>query len=92
MGNVIEHNTVSTNETLRYDFDIDFSSGGDTPQLAQDTVSIISLKNSNYNYIGYNVLLVEGESEIISGYDPFLFIGLIGLISVVIRVIGRVKR
>lgn len=91
-GNVIEHNTVSTNESLRYDFDIALSIGGDIPHLAQSTDVIISLKNCNYNYIGYNVLLVKEESEIISGYDPFLFIGLIGLISVAILVIRRVKR
>ena len=77
-GNVIENNTISgTIPNL----------GTPTPHLSGDYTSLISLANSYSNTVSHNIAYVPGYVSIIPGYDVFIVLGAIGIISTILVVI-----
>lgn len=57
--------------------------------INQDTVALFKLTSSHNNYIGNNILLVDGLE--IPGYDLILVVGAVGVLSVVVLILNRKK-
>ena len=86
VGNVIEHNYATTDESIAFDFNITFSSGSGELKLAGSPPGLIGLSGSNYNYIGYNVSLVDSLPS--RGLPINVIILIIGIISIVAAVVA----
>ncbi len=83
-GNVIENNTISgTIPNL----------GVPTPQLSSDYTSLISLANSYSNTVAHNIAYLPGYiTPGIPGYDAFVVLGSIGLVSALLVAAATIKR
>jgi len=57
--------------------------------INQEAVAVFKLTSSHNNYIGNNILLVEGLG--IPGYDLILVLGAIGVLSIVVLILKRKK-
>ena len=58
IGNIVEFNTVVTNSTDFLDTTLSISSDLQTQQSEDNVVTLV---NSNYNYIGYNTMLLPSD-------------------------------
>ena len=91
VGNVIEHNIVSDSPDLKFNFSVASSSGSNSLHTSQSSGGLFSLQNSNYNYIGYNVLLGKTKEEAIPSYDVYILLGIVSSLSIII-IIRRIRK
>ena len=65
IGNIVEFNTVIVNSTdfLNTTLVISSDFNPDRLNIQQDPANLITLSDCNYNYIGYNVMLLPVESS-----------------------------
>lgn len=90
VGNIVENNIVSTNDSLAYDFDStieNINSGSGSPKISGDTGGIIGLSRSNYNYVGYNISLVD-SSPAAQGLSLNMIVLIIGIFSIVVAIVA----
>lgn len=86
VGNIIEHNVATTNESLAFNFNITFASGSGNPRVSGNSDGLIALTDSNYNYVGYNLSLVDSLPS--RGLPMNIIILIIGIISIVVAVVA----
>ncbi|MEE9377669.1 MAG: right-handed parallel beta-helix repeat-containing protein [Candidatus Lokiarchaeia archaeon] len=88
IGNIILNNTVVVNETLEFGPKTSGALSVNTFKLRTAQTSLnspISLETCRYNYIAHNIMLIPPDGDqAIPGYETFLILGLISIISVVI--------
>lgn len=88
VGNVVEHNRVTTNESMAYDFNStinSINSGSGDLKLA-GSPGLIGLSGSNYNYIGYNMSLVDSLPS--QGLPINMIVLIIGILSIVVAIVA----
>lgn len=90
--NVIESNYVSADQNLRFDFNLSLSSNNNKPKRQGSSYGIIVLEWSNYNYVRYNVSVIELPPREITIFDLFLILGYISIVTAIVVVILMVKR
>ena len=91
IGNVIENNYVTTNESMAFDFKStieSINSGIGELNLAGSPPGLIGLSGSNYNYIGYNVSLVDSlpATQELPMNMIVLIIGLISIVAAIVAI------
>jgi len=92
-GNTVINNTVISAEPLIFGPE---TSGvtSITPMTSQGSTGLISLTNSYNNLIAHNVMLGAGGNEggAIHGFNIFIFMGMVGVISVLLILVKRKRR
>lgn len=95
IGNILEGNQVIINQTMALGLEPTCPLKIGQPRLQASPTNVITLEYSNFNHIAYNKMLIGGPNDIIPSYDPFLFVGMICIISVILLIrfkhIGRNK-
>lgn len=81
-GNIIEGNGATTNDPFAVS----------ALHTSQVNPSLIGLEGSNYNYIGYNMILKQSGAEAIPGYNFYIVLGILSLMAVISIVLVINKR
>ncbi|MHA2007083.1 MAG: NosD domain-containing protein [Promethearchaeota archaeon] len=94
VGNTLKNNTVIVNGTYNFNPCYGIISI-ETPLLQQDTnANVITLENSHNTLVANNVMIKEAGAEnggAISGYDMFVILGIISIVSIVGVLFKRLK-
>jgi parallel beta-helix repeat protein len=85
-GNVVLNNTVIAGDT--WDFGPETASLG-IPQISQGTANTITLDGSHNNLIAHNRMLGDVSGGAIPGFDIFILVGMVGIISVLLAIAKR---
>lgn len=87
-GNIIQNNTISGSIPININTPT-------PPKSSSDYTDLIKLADSNYNTVSHNVAYVPGyvapESEI-PGYNVFIILGVVGLVSTLLIKTKKVLR
>jgi parallel beta-helix repeat protein len=92
VGNTISNNSIIVNGT--YNFNPCYGTiGVGLPKLQQESDTYgIYLGNSNHNLVANNVMIIDAENGgAISGYDIFIIVGIISVVSIVGVLFKRLK-
>jgi parallel beta-helix repeat protein len=90
-GNVVEHNAVTTNRSIAFDFNKtieEINSGKGRPNIATSPSGLIGLSGSNHNYVGYNLSLVDSLPSSASDIPLNMIIFIIGILSIAVAIVA----
>jgi parallel beta-helix repeat protein len=91
-GNTISNNTVAPGGTVVFGPQTSGMVSQNLPQLQQGGPSGVRLASSNHNLVAHNLMLGQDVGEgggAIRGFDLFIFVGMFGVISILLVIVKR---